>query len=290
MSSLFDFDKPALYAVMGNPVSHSKSPRIHALFAAQTGQRLHYTAIQVDPGGFEQAVRNFAANGGRGLNVTVPFKTHAWGLVDTRTPRAELAGAVNTIVVQPQGVLHGDNTDGIGLVNDIARNQGGAIAGRKILLLGAGGAARGVLGPLLEQGPEALCIVNRTQDRAVVLARTFSRLGTVIGCGFDELGDTRYDLVINATAASLQGELPPMPDEVLAAGAWCYDLMYGAQPTAFMIWARQRGAAKVSDGLGMLVEQAAESFQLWRGVRPDTAPVIAALRQEMALAFDILSG
>jgi shikimate dehydrogenase len=290
MPSLFDFDKPALYAVMGNPVGHSKSPRIHTLFAEQTGQRLHYTAIQVDPGGFEQAVRNFVANGGRGLNVTVPFKTHAWGMVDTRTPRAELAGAVNTIVVQAQGVLHGDNTDGIGLVNDIMRNQGGTIAGRNILLLGAGGAARGVLGPLLEQRPESLIIANRTQDRAVVLARSFSRLGAVIGCGFDELGDTRFDLVINATAASLQGELPSLPDEVLAAGAWCYDLMYGAQATAFMTWARQRGAAKVSDGLGMLVEQAAESFQLWRGVRPDTAPVIAALRREMALASNTLSG
>jgi shikimate dehydrogenase len=282
MSSLFDFDKPALYAVMGNPVSHSKSPRIHGLFAEQTGQRLQYTAIQVDPGGFEQAVRNFVANGGRGLNVTVPFKTNAWELSDTRTPRAESAGAVNTIVVQAQGVLHGDNTDGAGLINDIVKNQGGVIAGRSILLLGAGGAARGVLGPLLEQRPRELLIVNRTADRAVALAQSFSRLGAVAGCGYDDLAERRFDLVVNATSASLHGELPPLPDRVLAEGAWCYDMMYGAAPTPFMRWAEQRRAGKVSDGLGMLVEQAAESFFLWRGVRPETAPVIALLRRELA--------
>jgi len=281
MSSLFDFDKPALYAVMGNPVSHSKSPRIHGLFAEQTGQRIQYTAIQVDPGGFEQAVRNFTANGGRGLNVTVPFKTNAWELADSRTPRAELAGAVNTIVVRAQGVLHGDNTDGAGLVNDIVRNQNGSIADKAVLLLGAGGAARGVLGPLLEQRPGRLVIANRTADRAFSLAQNFSHLGAVAGCGFDDLAGRRFDLVINATSASLQGELPPLPDDLLASGAWCYDMMYGAAPTPFMLWAKDHRAGKVLDGLGMLVEQAAESFFIWRGVRPQTAPVIAALRREL---------
>lgn len=281
MSSLFDFDKPAIYAVMGNPVSHSKSPRIHALFAEQTGQRIQYTAIQVDPGGFEQAVRNFVANGGRGLNVTVPFKTNAWELVDTRTPRAELAGAVNTIVVQAEGLLHGDNTDGVGLVSDIVQNQGGLIADKEVLLLGAGGAARGVLAPLLEQQPRNLVIANRSADRAVGLAQSFSHLGSVIGCGFNDFADRQFDLVINATSASLQGELPPLPDNLLAAGAWCYDMMYGARATPFMQWASHHGAGKVLDGLGMLVEQAAQSFFLWQGVRPRTAPVIAALRQEL---------
>jgi shikimate dehydrogenase len=281
MSSLFDFDKPAIYAVMGNPVSHSKSPRIHGLFAEQTGQRLQYTAIQVDPGGFEQAVRNFVANGGNGLNVTVPFKTNAWELVDSRTPRAALAGAVNTIEVRAQGVLHGDNTDGVGLVNDIVNNQGGTIADKSVLLLGAGGAARGVLSPLLEQGPAELVIANRTADRAIALAQGFSRLGAVSGCGLDDLAERRFDLVINATSASLQGELPPLPEQLLAPGAWCYDMMYAATATPFMQWAQRHGAAKVSDGLGMLVEQAAESFLLWRKVRPQTAAVIATLRAEL---------
>ncbi len=281
MSSLFDFDKPAIYAVMGNPVSHSKSPRIHSLFAEQTGQRLQYSAIQVDPGGFEQAVRNFVANGGRGLNVTVPFKTNAWELVDSRTPRAALAGAVNTIEVQAQGVLHGDNTDGVGLVTDIVHNQGGSIAAKAVLLLGAGGAARGVLSPLLEQSPAELVIANRTEDRAIALAQAFARLGAVSGCGFDDLAGRHFDVVINATSASLQGEVPPLPEQLLAPDAWCYDMMYGATATPFMQWAERHGATKISDGLGMLVEQAAESFLLWRKLRPQTVPVIATLRAEL---------
>ena len=281
MSSLFDFDRPAIYAVMGNPISHSKSPRIHGLFAEQTGQRIQYTAIQVDPGGFEQAVRNFVANGGSGLNVTVPFKTNAWELVDSRTPRAGLAGAVNTIEVQAQGVLYGDNTDGIGLVNDIVTNQGGTITGKSVLLLGAGGAARGVLSPLLAEEPAELLIANRTEDRAIALAQAFARLGAVTGCGFDDLAGRHFDLVINATSASLQGEVPPLPQQLLSPGAWCYDMMYGAKATPFMRWAEQHGAEKVLDGLGMLVEQAAESFFLWRKQRPRTAAVISTLRAEL---------
>jgi shikimate dehydrogenase len=202
-------------------------------------------------------------------------------LVDSRTPRAALAGAVNTIEVQAQGVLHGDNTDGVGLVNDIVNNQGGAVANKSVLLLGAGGAARGVLSPLLEQGPADLVIANRTEDRAIALAQTFSKLGAVSGCGFDDLAGRRFDLVINATSASLQGELPHLPELLLAPDAWCYDMMYAATATPFMQWAERHGAAKVSDGLGMLVEQAAESFLLWRKVRPQTAAVIATLRAEL---------
>lgn len=281
MSSLFDFDKPALYAVIGNPVSHSKSPRIHSLFAEQTGQRIHYSAIQVDPGGFEQAVRNFVANGGLGLNVTLPFKTNAWHLVDSRTPRAESAGAVNTIIVRDDGALHGDNTDGVGLVNDIIHNHRGVIADKRVLLLGAGGAARGVIGPLLDQHPRFLCIANRTADRAIALAQLFPRDDLVSGCGLEALDKQDFDLVINATSASLHGELPALPDELLSGGAWCYDMMYAAQPTLFLRWAEQHGAAKALDGLGMLVEQAAESFFLWRGVRPQTGPVMITLRGEM---------
>lgn len=281
MSSLFDFDKPALYAVMGNPVGHSKSPRIHGLFAAQTGQRLNYTAIQVDVGGFDQAVSNFLAHGGKGLNVTVPFKRNAWSLADTRSPRAELAQAVNVLVVKDGGGLHGDNTDGVGLVTDIVANHHGVIADKTVLLLGAGGAASGVLGPLLEQRPRGVLIANRTADRAYDLAQAFSHLGKVEGGGYPDLAGRQFDLVINATAASLHGELPPLPDGLLRPGAWCYDMMYGAAPTPFMMWAEGRGAAVVLDGLGMLVEQAAESFLLWRGVRPSTAEVINTLRGEL---------
>ncbi len=281
MSSLFDFDKPAWYAVMGNPISHSKSPRIHGLFAEQTGQRVQYSAIQVDPGGFEQAVSNFIAHGGRGLNVTVPFKHNAWALVDARSPRADLARAVNVIVVRDDGTLFGDNSDGIGLVTDIIGNHHGRIEDKTVLLLGAGGAASGVVGPVLERQPRGVWIANRTVDRAHDLAQSFSRLGAVRACGFAELAGQQFDLVINATAASLHGELPPLPAALLRPDAWCYDMMYGAKPTPFMEWARDQGAAVVLDGLGMLVEQAAESFLLWRGVRPSTAAVIETLRREL---------
>jgi shikimate dehydrogenase len=278
MSSLFDFQTPPdQYAVMGNPIAHSKSPRIHALFAQQTGQRIQYTAIQVDPGGFKQAVGNFQANGGKGLNVTVPFKRDAFLLVDERAPRAELAGAVNTILFLPNGRLRGDNTDGVGLLRDIRDNQRFAIKGKRVLILGAGGAVRGVLGPLLDEQPREVVVANRTVERAVEL----ESFRGVRGCGFDALIGKQFDLVINGTSASLQGELPPLPDDLLAPGALCYDMMYGAQPTVFMRWARDRGAAQVLDGLGMLVEQAAESFFLWRGVRPATAPVIAELRAKL---------
>jgi len=279
MSSLFDFDKPAdQYAVMGNPIGHSKSPQIHAAFAQQTGQKIVYTATQVDPGGFEQAVGNFFASGGKGLNVTVPFKTEAWQLADELGPEAKQAGAVNTLLINADGVLLGRNTDGVGLVRDILHNHRGRIAGQNILLLGAGGAARGILQPLLAETPAQLQIVNRTASRAQQLAADFKTLGPVSGGGFDELGGEHFDLIINASAASLQGEVPPLPNECCTETSWCYDLMYGAIATPFMLWAQQRNAQKSLDGLGMLVEQAAESFFHWRGVRPETLPVIQEIR------------
>ena len=282
MSSLFDFDKePDAYAVMGNPISHSRSPQIHAAFAKQTGQRIVYTAIQVDPGGFDQAVGNFFANNGKGLNVTVPFKQEAWQLSEELGPEARQAGAVNTLFKNEDGFLVGRNTDGIGLVRDLIQNHDAKIENKQLLLLGAGGAARGVLQPLLEEKPAKVVIANRTPDRAHDLAELFNQLGEVHGAGFDDLADQQFDLIINATAASLQGEIPPLPDSIFTKNFWVYDMMYSAEPTPFMRWGEQHGAAKVLDGLGMLVEQAAESFYLWRDIRPDTAPVIREIRESL---------
>jgi shikimate dehydrogenase len=267
-----------LYGVMGYPVGHSKSPRIHAAFARQTGEDLEYRAIEVSPGALATAVAQFRAGGGRGLNVTLPYKGEAFALAAVRSARAERAGAANTLGFAADGRLWCDNTDGVGLVRDLTGNLGLGLAARRILLLGAGGAARGVLGPLLGQGPSELVIANRTVDRALELAAAFAREGPVRGCGFDDLSGARFDLVLNATSASLQGEVPPLPPDLLAPGAWCYDLMYADAPTAFVRWGRSHGAAGASDGLGMLVEQAAESFSLWRRVRPETRPVVAGLR------------
>nr|MDQ2695271.1 shikimate dehydrogenase [Pseudomonadota bacterium] len=266
------------YAVMGNPIHHSKSPRIHSLFAAQTGQRLEYTAILVPIGEFAVQVDAFRDAGGRGLSVTVPFKQEAWVYVDGLGARAERAGAVNTIVFGDDGESFGDNTDGIGLIRDLLHNHAARLEGRRILLLGAGGAARGVVDPLLEQGPESLVIANRTPEKAVELALLFGDKGRTCGCRLEELAGQAFDLIINATAAGLDDALPPLPQGVLAPGGWCYDLMYADTPTAFVRWGREHGAARAVDGLGMLVEQAAEAFYLWRGVRPDTGPVIRALR------------
>lgn len=279
MSSLFDFDAPPdRYAVMGNPVSHSLSPAIHAEFARQTGQRLVYEAVQVDEGGFEQAAGNFGAAGGKGLNVTVPFKRVAWDWVERRSARAERAGAVNTIRFDKDATF-GDNTDGVGLVRDITLNLGVAFTGRRVLIAGAGGAVRGVLGPILEQGPRELVIANRTVDKALELVKLFSgATRTVNGSSFEALAGREFDLIVNGTAASLHGADLPLPPSVPAPGCVCYDMMYAAQPTPFLRWAQARGAACAVDGLGMLVEQAAESFFLWRGVRPETAPVIVKMR------------
>jgi shikimate dehydrogenase len=266
------------YAVMGNPVAHSKSPRIHSLFAAQTGQEMEYHAILVERGGLADAVARFLTAGGRGLNITVPFKEDAWALAAQRSARAERAGAVNTLVLHESGKHFGDNTDGAGLVRDLRDNHGARLRRARLLLVGAGGAARGVIEPLLQERPELLVIANRTAAKAVDLARAFCDVGHVEGCGLPDLEGQPFDIIINATAASLAGEVPLLPATIVTPQSWCYDMMYGDRPTAFMNWSLARGASCALDGLGMLVEQAAESFYLWRKVRPDTAPVIAALR------------
>ncbi len=266
------------YAVIGNPIEHSKSPRIHAAFAAQTGQDLEYGRILGEPGRFAEQARAFFAAGGRGLNVTVPFKEAAWRLADERSPRAQSAGAANTLILLDGGRLRADNTDGVGLVTDLVRNHGVELTARQVLLIGAGGASRGVVRPLLEAGIAALTIANRTAAKAVDLARELQALGPVSGCGLDGLAGRRFDVVINGTAAGLKGEVPAIPASCLTPGGVSYDMMYGDEPTAFVLWGRRHGAGVALDGLGMLVEQAAESFRLWRGVRPDTAPVIALLR------------
>ncbi len=267
-----------LYAVMGHPVAHSKSPAIHCAFAKQFGITLEYRAIEVEPGGFAQAVQAFRDEGGAGLNVTVPFKLEAYALADRCSARAEQAGAVNTLKFEPDGTLYGDNTDGIGLVCDLVVNLGARLAGSRVLVVGAGGAVRGILGPILEEGVARLQLANRTASKAKELATVFAAFGSISAGGLDELAGKTFDIVINATAASLQGEVPSLPAGIFAPGALAYDLMYGDTPTAFMQWAQRHGAARVSDGLGMLVEQAAESFLLWHGCRPETAPVIASLR------------
>jgi len=286
MTDIFDFE-PRVddYAVMGNPIKHSKSPQIHSLFAEQTKQKINYTAIQVDTGGFKQAVGNFVANKGKGLNITVPFKEEAWALVEKRTERAERAGALNTIIIK-NGKLFGDNTDGVGLVNDLKNNYNIPLKNKRILLMGAGGASRGVLAPLLSESPKEIVIVNRTVSKATILAEHFNDLGCVTACGYDDLAQgilkgELFDIVINATAASLQGELPPLPDNLVAEQGCCYDMMYGSQ-TPFMQWAAQQGINTITDGLGMLVEQASESFYIWREVRPETKPVLELLRKQLA--------
>ena len=266
------------YAVFGNPVAHSLSPQIHAAFAEQTGQDMNYRRQLVEHGQFEARARQFFQQDGKGLNITVPFKLDAFSFADQLSKRARQAGAINTLLYQPDGTTFGDNTDGVGLVRDILDNLGWSLAGSRTLLLGAGGAARGVLAPLLQQQPYQLCIVNRTASKAQQLARAFGNLGPVSGCGYEGLADLQFDVLINATSASLGGELPPLPDTILAPGARVYDMVYGAQPTPFIDWALAEGAGAAADGLGMLVEQAAESFQLWRHVMPQTSGVISTLR------------
>lgn len=266
------------YAVIGHPIGHSKSPRIHALFAEQTGQEMAYVAVLAPLDGFADTVRRLVAEGYRGFNVTVPFKGEAFELADRLTDRARRAGAVNTLKVEADGALLGENTDGAGLVTDLMNNLGVAIAGRDLVVLGAGGAVRGVLAPLLALEPASLHIANRTGSRAEALARDFADLGPVTGGDLASLVGRRVHVLINGTSAGLDDEVPPLPDGLLHADAGCYDMMYGDRPTAFLRWAAAHGAAWTADGLGMLVEQAAESFALWRGVRPQTGPVIRALR------------
>jgi shikimate dehydrogenase len=270
-----------LYCVFGNPIAHSKSPAIHAAFARQTGQELHYEARLAPIEDFAGALALFRADGGRGANVTVPFKEDAYRLCNRLTPRAARAAAVNTLCLS-DGELLGDNTDGAGLVSDLTGRLAVDLAGKRILLLGTGGAARGVIAPLLAQSPASLAVANRSTDKAAALAEVFADLGPLQALSFAELAGHAWDVVINATSASLAGATLPLPAGLFAPGALAYDMMYGAADTPFIAQARSLGVAQVADGLGMLVEQAAEAFALWRGVRPQTAPVLADLRQALA--------
>jgi shikimate dehydrogenase len=268
-----------LYAVMGNPINHSKSPQIHSAFAEQTGQDLIYSAILVPLEKFKEEANSFFRNG-LGLNVTVPFKEDAWQYADTYSSRALRAGAVNTLIKKEDGSIHADNTDGVGIVRDITVNHDCAIAGKRVLVLGAGGAVRGILEPLLDEKPLEVVVANRTVSKAQNLAKDFSDIGKIVGCGFDQI-EGQFDLIINGTSASLSGELPPIPESVIDQDTTCYDMMYGAEPTVFNLWAESLNAAATLDGLGMLVEQAAESFHAWRGVRPESAPVISSIRDSL---------
>jgi shikimate dehydrogenase len=269
------------YGVFGNPIGHSKSPLIHGMFAAQTGEQLSYEALLAPLDDFAGYARAFFV-AGRGGNVTVPFKEEAYRLADELSERARRAGAVNTLKKLDDGRLLGDNTDGAGLVRDLTVNAGLDLAGKRILLLGAGGAVRGVLEPLLAEQPQSLTIANRTVAKAEQLAREFADLGPVAAAGFDWLSEP-VDLIVNGTSASLAGELPPIEPSLIQPGhTVCYDMMYGKEPTAFNRWAAEHGAARCIDGLGMLVEQAAEAFFIWRGVRPDGAPVLAELRRQLS--------
>ncbi len=268
------------YAVFGHPIKHSKSPRIHQLFADQTGQSLTYTAQEVTAEQFVTTATSFFTEGGKGLNCTVPLKELAWAFADNKTNRAQLARAVNTLAMQADGAILGDNTDGCGLVTDLMANHAIKLAGSKILILGAGGASRGIINPILEQAPQTLVIANRTIEKATNLAAEFQKPSVVTGCGFSDLNGQSFDLILNATSASLSDELPPLPNGLLAKNGICYDLAYGNKPTAFVRWGLGHNAAKSLDGLGMLVEQAAEAFYIWRGIHPNTSPIIELLNAE----------
>lgn len=266
------------YAVIGYPIGHSWSPFIHGMFAKQTGQSISYTRLEVAPENLAAELASFFEGGGKGLNVTVPHKQAACLLTRYRTPRAEIAGAVNTIAQRDNGLL-GDNTDGAGLLADLTRNLSLRIENTRVLVLGAGGAARGVLGPLLGASPAYVEIANRNSERARQLAKEFSTLGDIRGCGFDAITATEpYDLILNATSASLQDTTPPVPPAAIGWKTLCYDMAYGKGDTSFTRWAKNAGAGRAETGWGMLVEQAAESFELWRGVKPQTAPVLAAVK------------
>jgi shikimate dehydrogenase len=269
------------YCVIGNPIAHSLSPRIHQAFALQTGQKIQYQAVQVDSDGFQAFLHDFQARGGKGLNVTLPFKGEARRAMDVVTARAGKAESVNTIWFTVDGARHGDTTDGRGLVRDL-RNCGIQPADKRILLLGAGGAVRAVIADLFDARPAAITLANRTHARAEQLARQFSEYPDLTTRHMGDLRGQHYDLVINGTSASLKGEMPALPDDILAPAACCYDMAYGKTETVFVQWAKRHGAALAVDGLGMLVEQAAEAFFIWRGIRPDTQPVIESLRREAA--------
>ena len=272
-------DGPGRFALFGHPVIHSWSPFIHGLFARQFDHIVDYKLRDVDPTSFRRAVIDFFVEGGGGANVTLPHKPAAAEIVNTLSARAERARAVNTIIRRSPTELLGDNTDGAGLVTDLVTNLGVTVAGSHLLILGAGGAVRGVLAPLLEQEPREIRIANRTPERAQRLRDEFSDLGELSASSFDEIDDRPWDTVINATAASLVGEVPALPPRAVGRDTVCYDMAYGRGETAFMRWARERGSTRAYKGWGMLVEQAAESYRLWHGVRPATKPVLDALKR-----------
>lgn len=262
------------YGVMGYPVSHSRSPIIHRLFAQQSGQDMQYELLQVAPDKLETAVMQFQRTGGKGLNITVPHKHAVASLVDAASERANIAGAVNTLVFK-DGHIYGDNTDGVGLLTDLTLNLGMQLEKSNILILGAGGATRGIVAPLLEAKPASLCIANRTIAKAEAIIEIFRNHGPVSACSFTDVEKLPiYDLVINATSAGVKGETPPYPNAAISPHTFCYDLSYGLSPTPFSEWAAEHGAAKSVMGWGMLVEQAAASFYIWRGIRPDTKAVL----------------
>ena len=271
------------YGVVGHPVAHSWSPFIHGLFARETHQAMTYRLYDFTPLEFPERVRDFFKQGGRGLNITVPHKIAAVDVAHDLTARAAHAGAVNTFAVRNDGSLLGDNTDGTGLVRDLCDNQGIVITHRRILIIGAGGASRGVLAPLLALSPTEIVIANRTADRAEQLAKSFEKLGNTKGVGFRNIAGGAFDLIINATSASLSGDIPAVPTTVLRPDTVCYDMAYGKSDTPFTRWALKLGCPRALQGWGMLVEQAAESFRVWRGVRPATAPVLAALKERAML-------
>ena len=281
MNDPFDFTpKSVQCTVIGNPIEHSLSPEIHHLFALQANINLEYTKTLGESGGFNQAVQHFMASGGKGINVTVPFKLDAYALCDEMSERALLAGAVNTLWSEA-GKIHGDMTDGIGLVRDIEFNHDVTIKDQRVLVIGAGGAVRGVLQPLLEAQPRELIVSNRTHGKALDLIELFSEYGSIRALEMKALKGQSFDIVINGTAASLSNELPAVPPGVFRQAAFTYDMMYAQQPTIFMQWALNQGAQTAVNGLGMLVEQAAESFEIWHGISVKTAPVIAVLSQGM---------
>jgi shikimate dehydrogenase len=266
------------YAVIGNPISHSKSPLIHTEFAKQTGQNLDYIAQQIALDDLAAGLQRLQQQGFKGINITVPFKEQAWQMVADKSGHAQRAGAINTILFNDNGSLTGDNTDGIGLCRDLLNNHQIELKAKRILLLGAGGAARGVIEPLLQSQPSLLFVANRTASKAHDLCSLFADFGPISGGGYDALSGS-FDIIINATAASLSGEVPPITPTILNKNSVCYDMMYSDTDTAFITWAKQYGAAKAVDGLGMLVEQAAEAFRLWRGITPETDKLIMQIRQ-----------
>jgi shikimate dehydrogenase len=268
-----------LYGVVGHPVAHSWSPFIHGLFARETGQAMSYRLFDFAPEEFEARVREFFAQGGRGLNITLPHKIAAVDIASELTTRAAHSGAVNTLAMRKDGTILGDNTDGAGLVRDLCDNLGLVIIRRRILIVGAGGAARGVIAPLLALEPAQVVIANRTPERAQNLAGAFAKLGPVQGVGLRYISGDAFDLIINATSASLSGDLPPMSNAIVGPETVCYDMAYGKNETPFVQWSLKRGCARAVQGWGMLVEQAAESFRVWRGLKPGTATVLTALKE-----------